>query len=429
VKPTTAPEPHYWDDDVVSASRRWFVVRVDLLSGRGQEFDPPPGRVLLVPPASTFEQLAEAINTALGRWDLSHLSRFVLADGTSVEDAETRAESIQGVFTDGIPRTALLTERVGKLVRSGDRFTYVFDFGDDWMHLCTHEGQADPQETRGLPERIWPAWGWGVLPDQYGRRWAEDDGESTPPENVISAEDRDMYSGRRPPEPMPMLDLRRVRLAGHEGSAKTLTDAMTGVRLDPALQQVGTVLLSLWRAGSAADRRTLEPYAVALLTRLGFRRFDGDDLLHEELLAVLQSRELEGDLLTVDLDELTTDMESRSEVPGAYLNSLTGEVVPAIATSEAHVGEDAVVDVESEEWVYLVDEGESGWSDMAQFVETLPAGALRDRLADAIEGRGAFSRFRRAVDDADLGGEWHAFSEDRKWGRARAELARLGIRI
>src|SRR5436190_18311476 len=133
VKPTTAPEPHYWDDDVVSASRRWFVVRVDLLSGRGQEFDPPPGRVLLVPPASTFEQLAEAINTALGRWDLSHLSRFVLADGTSVEDAETRAESIQGVFTDGIPRTALLTERVGKLVRSGDRFTYVFDFGDDWM--------------------------------------------------------------------------------------------------------------------------------------------------------------------------------------------------------------------------------------------------------------------------------------------------------
>jgi hypothetical protein len=104
-------------------------------------------------------------------------------------------------------------------------------------------------------------------------------------------------------------------------------------------------------------------------------------------------------------------------------------VVPALLTSEANVGEDAVVDVESEAWLYLVDDGEYGWNDMAQFVETLPAGAVRDQLTDAIEGQGAFSRFRRAVDDADLGGEWHAFSEDRKWGRALAELARLGIRI
>jgi hypothetical protein len=412
----------------VSAPRRWFLVRVDLLSGRGQEFDPPPGRVLLVPPATTFEQLAEAINVAFGRWDLGHLSRFMLADGTSVEDAETRAESIQAVFTDGIPRTTLLTERVGKLVRSGDRFTYVFDFGDDWTHLCTHEGQADPEETRGLPERIWPTWGWGVLPDQYGRRWAEDDGESPPPQ-VISAEDREVYGGRRPPAPLPLVDLRSVRVAGHEGSAKALTDAISGVRLDPALQQVGTVLLGMWRAGSAADRRTLGPYAAALLTRLRFRRFEGDDILDEELLAALQGRQLDGDVIAVDLDELTTDMGSRSEEPGAYVNSRTGEVVPAFLTSEANVGEDAVVDVESEEWLYLVDEGEYGWSDMAQFVETLPAGGVRDRLADAIEGRGAFSRFRRALDDADLGGEWHAFSDDRTWGRARAELARLGIRV
>ena len=413
----------------MSAPRRWFLVRVDLLSGRGEEFDPPPGRVLLVPPLATFEQLAEGINTALGRWDLNHLSRFTLADGTSVEDAETRAESIQGVFADGIPGTALLSERVNTLVRSHDRFTYVFDFGDDWIHLCTHEGWADPEETRGLPQRIWPTWGWGTLPDQYGRRWAEDDGQSPPPDRVVSAEDRELYGGRRPPAPMPMVDLRRVRVAGHEGSAKALTDAITGVRLDPALQQVGTVLLSLWRAGSAADRRTLEPYAAALLTRLGFRRFEGDDILQAELLAVLQGRSLEGDVLTVDLDELSADMGSRSEEPGAYLNSRTGEVVPAFLTSEANVGEDAVVDIESEEWLYLVDDGESGWNDMAQFVEALPAGAVRDGLADAIEGRGAFSRFRQAVDDADLGGEWHAFSDDRKWGRTRAELARLGIRI
>ena len=26
-------------------------------------------------------------------------------------------------------------------------------------------------------------WGWGNIPDQYGRRWAGDDGESPPPAN------------------------------------------------------------------------------------------------------------------------------------------------------------------------------------------------------------------------------------------------------
>ena len=413
----------------MSAPRRWFLLRVDLLSGRGDEFDPPPGRVLLVPPLTTFEQLAEGINTALGRWDLSHLSRFTLADGMSVEDAETRAETIQGVFSDGIPRTALLSERVTTLIRSHDRFTYIFDFGDDWTHLCTQEGWADPEETRGLPERISPTWGWGMLPDQYGRRWAEDDGQSSPPDNVISAEDRELFGGRRPPAPMPIVDLRRVRVAGHERSTKALTDTIAGVRLDPALQQVGTVLLMLWRAASATDRRRLEPFAVALITRLDFRRFEGDDILREELLASLQGRSLEGEVLAVDLDELVTDMGSRSDEPGAYLNSRTGEVVPAFLTAEANVGEDGAVDVESEEWLFLVDDGESGWSDMAQFVECMPEGAVRDRLADAIEGRGAFSRFRRAVEAADLGDEWHAFSEDLKWGRARAELARLGIRI
>lgn len=66
--------------------RHGFLVRVELLSGRGEQYQPPPGRVLLVPPDTTFEQLADAINTFLGRWDLGHLSRFELADGTLVAD-------------------------------------------------------------------------------------------------------------------------------------------------------------------------------------------------------------------------------------------------------------------------------------------------------------------------------------------------------
>ena len=48
---------------------------------RRRRLRPPPGRVFIVGPAHTFEQLAHAINAAFARCDLSHLHQFELADG------------------------------------------------------------------------------------------------------------------------------------------------------------------------------------------------------------------------------------------------------------------------------------------------------------------------------------------------------------
>ncbi|MGV9870761.1 UPF0158 family protein, partial [Rhodococcus koreensis] len=42
-----------------------------------------------------------------------------------------------------------------------------------------------------MPGKPLPYWGWGAIPDQYGRRWADDDGQSRAP--------------RRPNGPHPML--------------------------------------------------------------------------------------------------------------------------------------------------------------------------------------------------------------------------------
>jgi hypothetical protein len=68
-------------------------------------------------------------------------------------------------------------------LQPGDQFAYVFDFGDDWSHLCTVGGEKiDPANRLGIvPAQPLPYWGWGELPDQYGRRWADDDGSSRPP--------------------------------------------------------------------------------------------------------------------------------------------------------------------------------------------------------------------------------------------------------
>jgi hypothetical protein len=62
--------------------------------------------------------------------------------------------------------------RLGAL-NGGKQFVYVFDLGDHWAHLCTVSRQRiDPLETLGVvPDRPLPSWGWGDVPDQYGRRW------------------------------------------------------------------------------------------------------------------------------------------------------------------------------------------------------------------------------------------------------------------
>ena len=65
-------------------------------------------------------------------------------------------------------------------LRAGEQLLYTFDMGDDWTHLCTvAEQRIDPLEALGItPEAPLPYWGWGEIPDQYGRRSEDDDGET-----------------------------------------------------------------------------------------------------------------------------------------------------------------------------------------------------------------------------------------------------------
>ena len=53
-------------------------------------------------------------------------------------------------------------------------------WADDWTHLCTvAEQRIDPLEALGIvPDRPLPYWGWREIPDQYGRRSEDDDGET-----------------------------------------------------------------------------------------------------------------------------------------------------------------------------------------------------------------------------------------------------------
>jgi hypothetical protein len=157
-------------------SRTWLSIEVNLVEGRADILWPRPGRLFAASRTHTFAQLAKAIDAAFARWDLSHLHEFRMTDETRI----------------GIPddegwddEEEVLDYRKTKLSRLvlGEQFSYTFDFGDGWLHICTvGPAKIDPLEALGIvPDRPLPYFGWGSIPDQYGRRWDGDSGDEDEP--------------------------------------------------------------------------------------------------------------------------------------------------------------------------------------------------------------------------------------------------------
>jgi len=150
-------------------ARTWLQIRVELDGGGGIDCDPPPGRIMMVGPSHTFADLAEAIDAAFARWDLSHLHLFELPDGRQVGYPDPDLDQ-----PDWLDHAAL---KVARELAPGDQFTYTFDLGDNWRHRCRVLAEkVDPIEEYGpRPRGPVPIWGWGWIPDQYGRLSLEDD--------------------------------------------------------------------------------------------------------------------------------------------------------------------------------------------------------------------------------------------------------------
>ncbi len=403
---------------------------VELLGGRGEELWPWPGRVFAVGPTHTFRDFADAINDAFARWDRAHLSMFTLSDGRVVTDEQTGDELAGTMSGPLLAPIDIASARVARTVQPGAEFQFTFDLGDDWTHRCVvAEQKVDPVQVLGIrPDVPLPYWGWGGIPDQYGRRWADDDGEHRPP--------------RRPNRPHPMLlhqwpareqvpplDLTELRrLIASEDPAGFLA-AVSGRDIDDALQQVGAgVPMALASAGERA-----ETVAVSVINRLTWRAWAGDEVLAEDLLACLRGQPPAGRVVPVDLELLSAEMEGDADLStGGYLDLDTGQVYGEGATDPMMVGEDAAIDIEQEpdRWLHIGSTGSrDGWQDMAAFAQRQHDAALREHLERAIEGKGAFRRFRDLIHDEDLADAWYAFSTDRKLGRARALLADHGIRV
>ena len=163
------------------ASRRtWLSIAVELIEGRAEHLWPRPGRIFAVARHHSFDTFATAIDDAFARWDRAHLHEFHLYPPDATHQTRpTRIAEPDNSWGDDGGVLPIRTTKLGARLKLGQQFVYVFDLGDDWTHLCTVAAtMIDPLDTVGITTSEMPGplpyFGWGTIPDQYGRRFGND---------------------------------------------------------------------------------------------------------------------------------------------------------------------------------------------------------------------------------------------------------------
>ena len=209
----------------------------------------------------------------------------------------------------------------------------------------------------------------------------------------------------------------------------------------------GEALVSLLRAGpwpGHALQLIGDGLQAALAQSIG-----GSRELAERCVSDLRERDWEGDhdlvaaltaslgagpapllrSLPVDLDELVDVLEGDAVTGGGRIDLHTGEVWPEAVFEYGIEGEEEEDLDDGERWLWVVSEGSrAGYRDMELFVAGVGEPDLADRMARALEGRGAFRRFRDELTRwPDIEDRWYVYSAERRRGRARAWLAAEGF--
>jgi len=102
------------------------------------EIEPPIFRILQIKGNANLGKLHDYIQGIMG-WTNSHLHEFDINAKRYRSEDQMDYEGELGVFNER-------RYRLNKLVKQGDSFTYLYDFGDDWEHTITVEKIMPPAE-------------------------------------------------------------------------------------------------------------------------------------------------------------------------------------------------------------------------------------------------------------------------------------------
>jgi hypothetical protein len=221
--------------------------------------------------------------------------------------------------------------------------------------------------------------------------------------------------------------LAELRGAVARGDGAGVLAAIGQLELSDLAQLAGEGLLVALAQGApkAPDQ------AMRCITTLRERGWEGDDDLAALLAAALgETPPLELRPVPVELDELSWILEGDGSSGDGRVDLLTGEVWPEAAMDYAkESGEELPDPDDSDRWLFVSCEGSrEGYRDMEYFIADLGSSDRANLLSVAIEGAGAFRRFRDVLDRwPDEKERFFAFSGERQRGRARSWLALAGV--
>jgi uncharacterized protein YciI len=227
--------------------------------------------------------------------------------------------------------------------------------------------------------------------------------------------------------------LRQLRAPGAD-----LVGAFTGRSISPVLQHVGQLLLGRLAAGDVS----VAAQARRCADELRERDWQGDTALARELSHALgETVDAEQDWsprwplqpTPVDLEDLAAFLDGDPQQGRGIVDLSTGEVWPPgvfdFGERPRELDEDNDA-YDPDRWLFFWPDSREGYRDMEDFAAAVNDGGLRDRLMRALDGRGAFRRFRDVLDSAaDVHlRRWYVFRDERALGRARVFLAEEGYR-
>jgi len=190
-----------------------------------------------------------------------------------------------------------------------------------------------------------------------------------------------------------------------------------------ALQEAGLGLL----VALEQEQPGVADVATTAAEMLDERGWRGDrelaDLLRSRAAGLDRGRSTPADL---ELLAVVLDRDPNRGL-GGHLNLDNGEVVFGEVLDDIP---ELAEEIEQGNWLYISSQGSrAAWEDMAFFAGQQEP-HVRRRLEGAIEGRGAFRRFRDVVHgDAELSEAWHQLSNERTTGRAVEWLMDAGYDV
>jgi hypothetical protein len=142
----------------VTAKTKIFELEIVL-----EEVQPPVRRRVQVPGEVDLAVLHEVVQSAMG-WTNSHLHEFNIAG---------RRYGIPDPDWDGQNLTDEAKGKLFRLVKQGDRFSYLYDFGDNWAHRLTVEKVLPPEPGMRYPRCV--SGSGACPPEDVGGPWGYDE--------------------------------------------------------------------------------------------------------------------------------------------------------------------------------------------------------------------------------------------------------------